>query len=180
MHPFRSAGQLSIMRRQHLWQRLLLRWLPTSVSRTSIPDPSYVNSIVHYVRPVSKITFQCCRKRSPPLPTSLLSWPYAIYNLYYDDIRRQNGLDAYVFVHFLRMMVKILLPIWFFSWVILLPLNSIRHPQGLTGLDQFTFGNISRNNQSRYAVHLVLAYAFTFWILYVLKKEMRHFITIRQ
>ncbi|KAF8321947.1 uncharacterized protein EI90DRAFT_3078614, partial [Cantharellus anzutake] len=111
-------------------------------------------------------------KRAPPLPP-------AIYNLDPDDIRRQNGLDAYVFVHFLRMMVKMLLPIWFLSWTILLPINSVRH-EGLTGLDRFTFGNISRTDQSRYAAHLTLAYVFTFWILYVLKKEMRHFITVRQ
>ncbi|KAF8326818.1 uncharacterized protein EI90DRAFT_3069169 [Cantharellus anzutake] len=118
-------------------------------------------------------------KRAPPLPPGFLSWPIAIYNLDPDDIRRQNGLDAYVFVHFLRMMVKMLLPIWFLSWTILLPINSVRH-EGLTGLDRFTFGNISRTDQSRYAAHLTLAYVFTFWILYVLKKEMRHFITVRQ
>ncbi|KAF9513779.1 hypothetical protein BS47DRAFT_1376624 [Hydnum rufescens UP504] len=77
-------------------------------------------------------------KRADALQASLLTWPLAVYNLDYDDIRRQNGLD------------------------------------------RFTFGNISRSDQDRYAAHLILAYIFTFWILYVVKDEMRNFITVRQ
>jgi hypothetical protein len=103
-----------------------------------------------------------------------------VYRLDHDDIRRQNGLDAYVFVRYLRMMVYILLPMWFISWAVLMPVNAIRSPVGATGLDRFTMGNVAKNEQHRYAAHLILAYLFTFWILWVIKGEMRHFITVRQ
>lgn len=114
------------------------------------------------------------------MSSSLLKWPIEIFKLDHDDIRRQNGLDAYVFVRFLRMMAMILFPIWIISWGVLLPVNGIRKPTGATGLDRFTFGNVAPKDWPRYWAHLGLAYLFTFWILYVIRREMRHFITVRQ
>ena len=103
-----------------------------------------------------------------------------MYNLDFDDIRRQNGLDAYVFVRFLRMMFYMLVPIWLISWIVLLPINAVRSPLGATGLDRFTFGDVEKDEFPRFSAHLILAYLFTFWIFWVVKREMRHFITVRQ
>lgn len=114
------------------------------------------------------------------MSSSLLAWPLEIFRLDYDDIRRQNGLDAYVFVRFLSMMSYILFPIWIISWIVLLPVNAVRKPTFGVGLDRFTYGNVAPNDYPRYSAHLVLAYVFTFWILYVIRGEMRHFITVRQ
>jgi len=114
------------------------------------------------------------------MSNTLLKWPIEVYNLDYDDIRRQNGLDAYVFVRFLRMMVYMLVPIWLISWAVLLPVNAIRSPVGQTGLNRFTFGNIKPDDFPRFSAHLILAYLFTFWIFWVVRGEMRHFITVRQ
>lgn len=110
----------------------------------------------------------------------IFAWPLAVWRLDHDDIRRQNGLDAYVFVRFLRMMSYMLLPIWFISWAVLMPLNSIVKPKANKGLDQFTFGNIPKGDYPRFWAHLGLCYIFTFWIFYCIKREMRHFITVRQ
>ncbi|KAG6900296.1 hypothetical protein C0993_000269 [Termitomyces sp. T159_Od127] len=94
---------------------------------------------------------------------------------------RTNGLDAYFFVRFLRMITKILLPIWFFSWVILMPVNSVNTRAGSgDGLDRFTFGNIEPTKQKRYAAHLILVYFFTAWILYNIRQEMKAFVLKRQ
>ena len=70
-------------------------------------------------------------------------------------------MDAYFFVRFLRMMVKIFLPIWFISWPVLLPVTSVGMDTGKTGLDRFTFGNVGPRYQSRYAAHIVLIWLFT-------------------
>ena len=60
------------------------------------------------------------------------------------------------------MIVKIIVPIWLISWVVLLPVTSVgTSVPGRTGLDRFTFGNVAPNDSSRYAAHLVLAYLFT-------------------
>jgi hypothetical protein len=85
-----------------------------------------------------------------------------VYKANYTDIIKANGLDAYFFVRFLRMMVKILLPIWFFSWAVLLPIDSVHSRVGNnTGLALLTYGNISPDKSARYAAHLILVYFFT-------------------
>ncbi|KZT62553.1 DUF221-domain-containing protein [Calocera cornea HHB12733] len=121
-------------------------------------------------------------KRSPPLSSSLLGWPLAIWNADPARIQHVNGLDAYVFVRFLRMMCYMLVPIWLISWAVLLPVYSantgVDPPK--SGLDKFTFGNVAKDHQERYAAPLILAYLFTFWILYTVRNEMREFILLRQ
>lgn len=76
------------------------------------------------------------------------------------SVLEKNGVDPYVFLRFLRMLVKALVPIWLISWVALLPANSVGNSVNVDGLDRFTFGNVSKNHQSRYWVHLVLVYLF--------------------
>ncbi|KAG8794462.1 hypothetical protein FRC12_024241 [Ceratobasidium sp. 428] len=109
-------------------------------------------------------------KRQRPLGDGLFSWPVSIFKADHKDIQQHNGMDAYFFVRYLRMMVRVFLPIWLISWAVLLPVDSA----GLnnkTGLDQFTFGNIPQDRQVRYAAHLVLAWFLTFWVLFNIKKE---------
>lgn len=92
----------------------------------------------------------------------------------------------------------ILLPIWFLSWAVLMPLTSVKTSvPPLSGLDMFTFGNIAPDKEARYAGQLILAWIFTctsvafppffwhshsitVWILWNLKKEMKHFVLTRQ
>ena len=102
-----------------------------------------------------------CSKRSPSLSSHLLAWPLAVWKADYHDILRQNGMDAFFFVHFLRMLTKILLPIWLISWVVLLPLTSVNMNSGKTGLDKFTFGRVTSDQSKRYAGHIILAWFFT-------------------
>lgn len=111
-------------------------------------------------------------------------------------------MDAYFFVRFLRMMVKILLPIWFISWAVLIPVTTVNTSVPCKdNLDKLTYGNIGPNQQARYAAHLILAWFFTcesgstfmtthllwieltlglVWIFYNIQNEMRHFIITRQ
>lgn len=101
-------------------------------------------------------------KRAETLTTRILLWPWAIYQADYRKVKDANGLDAYFFVRFLRMMTRILLPIWAVTWIILLPVNAANTTvDGRTGLDRLSFGNISRDKQSRYAAHLILTYFST-------------------
>jgi calcium permeable stress-gated cation channel len=84
-----------------------------------------------------------------------------IWRADHNDIRHQNGMDAFFFVQFLRMMARIFLPIWIISWAVLMPVTDAGKTNGLTGLDQFTFGNVSTDQQARYAAHIILVYGFT-------------------
>ena len=99
----------------------------------------------------------------------------------YREIRSKNGMDAYFFVRFLRMMVRILVPIWAITWLILLPVTSVGTSVGRhDGLDRFIFGNVAPDKQNRYAAHLILAWLSTIWIWYNIRLEMKHFVTTRQ
>lgn len=96
------------------------------------------------------------------MSTKMFSLPTAVLMADFRKIRVKTGLDAYFFVRFLRMIFRLLVPIWIVSWVVLLPVTGVRSdPDGLTGLDRFTFGNIPLTQQSRYAAHVILAWVFT-------------------
>ncbi|KAG8983611.1 hypothetical protein FRB93_007124 [Tulasnella sp. JGI-2019a] len=118
-------------------------------------------------------------KRVDPLGR-MFSWPTALLKLDIDDIKRTNGLDAYMFVRFLRMMVVIFLPLWLLSWALFLPLHGAGTTNDKTGLDRFTFGNVAPTQQARYAAHIVFMYFMTVWIFWNIKKEMNNFIETRQ
>lgn len=101
-------------------------------------------------------------KRQAPLTSSIILWPWVVFRADYRKIKEVNGMDAYFFVRFLRMLVRIFFPIWLISWVILLPTTSVSTGvSSHSGLDRFTFGNVATDAESRYAAHLILAWGFT-------------------
>jgi hypothetical protein len=103
-----------------------------------------------------------CRTRQQPLSHRLLGWLISVFNADIDKIKDINGLDCYFFVRFLRMMVRVMLPIWLLSWAVLLPLTSVHTKvPGHSGLDILIFGNIVPNKQGRYGGHLLLIWIFT-------------------
>ncbi|KAI0918583.1 hypothetical protein AcV5_002534 [Taiwanofungus camphoratus] len=120
-------------------------------------------------------------RRSPPLSPNIFLWPYAVLRADYRDIKHTNGLDAYFFVRFLRMMARVLFPTWLVSWLVLLPVTSVGTSAGQSdGLTQFNFGNIGPNQSARYAAHLILVWIFTVWLWWNIDYEMSHFVSVRQ
>ncbi|EIN08427.1 DUF221-domain-containing protein [Punctularia strigosozonata HHB-11173 SS5] len=110
-----------------------------------------------------------------------LKWPIRLWGADYTRIKGVNGMDAYMFVRFLRMLIRMWLPIWLLSWIVLLPVTSVNtNVSGHDGLDIFIFGNVSPEKQVRYWAHLIMAWAFTFWMWWNIRYEMRHFVSSRQ
>ncbi|KAL0068238.1 phosphate metabolism protein 7 [Marasmius tenuissimus] len=128
-------------------------------------------------------------QRIPPLvpssrridPLAILSWPFHLFKADHKAIKRANGLDAYFFVRFLRMMVKVFAPIWIVTWAVLLPVTSVGSRKGNNeGLDLFVYGNVPDDQRVRFAAHIILLWVSTFWVFYNIKNEMRHFLFTRQ
>ncbi|KDE07374.1 hypothetical protein MVLG_02415 [Microbotryum lychnidis-dioicae p1A1 Lamole] len=119
-------------------------------------------------------------KRIDPLPPGLLSWIPYILKLDSKLIITHNGLDAYVFVRFLYLMMEIFFPFWVVTWIILLPIDAANSDGTNVGLDQFTFGNVGLAQSPRYAAHLILAWLLTFWVWYLIRRELAVFVTLRQ
>ncbi|WVF72428.1 hypothetical protein IAT40_007243 [Kwoniella sp. CBS 6097] len=98
-----------------------------------------------------------------------------------EEILHKNGVDPYVFVRFLIMMSKAMIPIWLLSWLILLPVDGAKSTvSNKEGLDRFTFGNVAKDKQSRYWAHLILDWVFISWILWLIWGEMKHWLVVRQ
>ncbi|ORX39718.1 hypothetical protein BD324DRAFT_597224 [Kockovaella imperatae] len=113
--------------------------------------------------------------------SSNLLWP--VWKIIFADpeeILNKNGVDPYVFVRFLIMMCKAMVPIWLLSWVVLMPIDSVNTGSGKTGVDRFTFGNISNKDQNRLWAHLILDIVFIGWIIYLIVGEMHHWLVVRQ
>lgn len=92
----------------------------------------------------------------------MFTWPLAVFKADYRDIEAVNGMDAYFFVRFLRMMMIIFFPIWLISWAVLLPVTSVHTKvSGYSGLDMFVLGNVETTKQTRFAAHIILAWFFT-------------------
>ena len=69
------------------------------------------------------------------------------------------------------MMSKAMVPIWILSWLVLLPIDSVGTSiEGKTGLDRFTFGNISTKDQHRLWAHLIMDIIFISEQLYFPKQ----------
>ncbi|OBZ67557.1 Uncharacterized protein RSN1 [Grifola frondosa] len=120
-------------------------------------------------------------RRIQALSQKIFLWPWAVFKADYHEIKNGCGMDAYFYVRFLRMMARVLLPIWVISWVVLLPVTSVNTSvDNHTGLDRYSFGNVSPSGQSRYAAHIILTWLFTFWLWYNIRHEMSHFIRTRQ
>ncbi|KAI8458717.1 hypothetical protein BY996DRAFT_6832998 [Phakopsora pachyrhizi] len=119
-------------------------------------------------------------KRSDELQPGLLSWIPQICMADSQQIIHKNGLDAYCFVRFLRLITLIFAPAFLVSWAVLLPVYGANTTGTKSGLDRFTFGNIGQGSQNRLPGPLVFAYCFTFYVLFLVQKELRVFIKIRQ
>ncbi|KAG0148858.1 hypothetical protein CROQUDRAFT_669563 [Cronartium quercuum f. sp. fusiforme G11] len=119
-------------------------------------------------------------RRSEGLPSTFFGWIPAIIKADPEQIISKNGLDAYCFLRFLRLMGLIFAPIFVLSWAVLLPVYAAHSGGTKQGLDQFTFGNVGLDATPRFSAPLIMAYVFTFYILYLLQSELKEFLVKRQ
>ncbi|WFD33551.1 hypothetical protein MCUN1_000364 [Malassezia cuniculi] len=139
-------------------------------------------------------------RNTEALPKSFLGWVAQFIRTPDSEILRGNGLDAYMFVSFLNMMLWIFVPIWIISWAVLLPLygarlpsqaGSEKQPFPYTGFNRFIFSHIIamrdplvdpsyHNQQDRMSGVLVLNYIMVAWVLVNLYWRMKHFVQLRK
>ena len=103
------------------------------------------------------------------------------------------GLDAYFFLRYLRMLLKIFFPLGILILPVLLPINRVggrgttrqndTDPSSawkVTGLDQLAWGNVKPDHTSRYWAHLVMAVIVVFYVCAIFFDELRGYIRLRQ
>lgn len=108
----------------------------------------------------------------------LVKWIKPIFTQANNSTIAESGLDAYFFLRYLRMLLRIFVPMTIIILPILLPINVYSGKN--TGLTQFGWDNVSNKHVSRLWAHLVLAILTIAWVCYVSYDELRNFIAIRQ
>lgn len=105
------------------------------------------------------------------------------------EVLQKSGMDAYFFLRYLRMCLKIFLPSAILILPILIPVNVIGGKEtrtiagvtyNVTGLDTLAWSNVSPENTSRYWAHLILAIILIVWVCFVFHEELMHFVKRRQ
>ncbi|KAL4807278.1 hypothetical protein BDV18DRAFT_115311 [Aspergillus unguis] len=133
------------------------------------------------------------RERTQPSPPGLFKWIAPIFRTSSAEFVQKCGLDAYFFLRYLRMLLKIFLPLGCIILPTLLTVNkaggkdqTYKNNTGtgarwnVTGLDQLAWGNVAPENTDRYWAHLVMAVILICYVGAVFFDELRGYIRLRQ
>ncbi|KAF2218847.1 hypothetical protein BDZ85DRAFT_207210 [Elsinoe ampelina] len=122
------------------------------------------------------------RQRIPAPPSGPWQWIKPLFTMPNSTIINKCGLDAYYFLRYLRMLLKIFIPMAIIILPILLPINRYSGSQDdrAEGTNELGFPNVSPPNSIRLWAHLVLAVMVICWVCYVVYDELRGYIRIRQ
>ncbi|ODA77819.1 hypothetical protein RJ55_06421 [Drechmeria coniospora] len=87
----------------------------------------------------------------PSLPDSFFGWIPSLYRISEDQVLASAGLDAFVFLTFFRMAVRLFASMAFFAMAVLWPINAhYRHFQPVLGNDTTTAADASRRTMAAY------------------------------
>ncbi|GLT28330.1 hypothetical protein SLA2020_032720 [Shorea laevis] len=104
-----------------------------------------------------------------------LNWMPAALQMPEPELIDHAGLDSAVYLKIYLIGLKIFVPITLLAFSIMVPVNwtnkTLEHSNlTYSDVDKLSISNIPSASH-RFWTHLVMAYAFTFWTCYVLKKE---------
>jgi len=129
------------------------------------------------------------KQRIKPPHSNPFKWLATVFRIQEDpEVLERAGMDAYFFLRFLSMCLKIFTPMTVIIMPILIPLNVKQGKStntiggvayNVTGLDTLAWSNVSPVNTHRYWAHLVLAVAVVAWVCYMFHQELRHYIVKR-
>ena len=97
------------------------------------------------------------------------------------ELVRIAGVDGYLFLQYLQLLLRIFLPMAMVILPILLPLNRDGDVPGVSGLDSFAWPNVGVPTKTkRLWAHLILAVAVIVWVCFNFYLALRKFIRVRQ
>jgi hypothetical protein len=109
-----------------------------------------------------------------PVP---LNWVGPIFGVPWSRVRQAAGLDAYMFLRYIRMCLRITSVSSFWGLVILSPIYATGQ-NGAEGWYYFSMANVSQYSW-RLWVPVFFLYLFSFFVFFVMKQEYRHFLELR-
>ncbi|ROV92993.1 hypothetical protein VMCG_09028 [Cytospora schulzeri] len=119
----------------------------------------------------------------PVLPDSFFGWIPALYKISEEQVLASAGLDAFVFLQFFRLSIKLFAILFFFAAAVLEPINRRFIPDGSVpkqpqrGPDDDNSWNY---NMGYLWAYLIFTYFFTLLTIHLVNKETFKVIKIRQ
>lgn len=127
-----------------------------------------------------KTAFVSKRKRIAPPTTAIQSFKN-VFTISDRELIRIAGVDGYLFLQYLQLLLRIFIPMACIILPILLPLNRIGDVPGVSGLDSFAWPNVGvQSKVKRLWAHLVLAVCVVIWVCYNFYLALRKFVRLRQ
>ncbi|RMZ90277.1 hypothetical protein DV736_g2497, partial [Chaetothyriales sp. CBS 134916] len=129
------------------------------------------------------------KDRVKPPPNNPFRWLSTLLKTSPDTVLRKAGMDAYFFIRYLTMCLKIFGPSAVIILPILIPLNFVSGKgtrtagtthYNVTGLDTLAWSNVALDHTNRYWAHLILAILLIAWVFYLFYHELLHYVVKRQ
>ncbi|KAJ8076810.1 phosphate metabolism protein 7 [Marasmius tenuissimus] len=119
-------------------------------------------------------------KRAKGLPDGWWRWLPVTLKAPAQDIIHKNGLDAYMFLRFIKMLCTIFLVYSFASIAIIVPVDVVGIVSDRSDIERISWSNITNPlMQDRFSAHVVVVYLMTFFIFWRIGRELSHFIRMR-
>ncbi|KAF7315698.1 hypothetical protein MIND_00085400 [Mycena indigotica] len=118
-------------------------------------------------------------KRAHKLPAGVWRWFPALLVEDATDIIAKNGLDAYMVLRFIRLLIIIFATFTLSTFLVIVPVDIVGIPEGNDPINRITWTNIPTDDQKRFAAHIIMAYLLTFFVIYLIRREMLHFLDMR-
>ncbi|XP_019434074.1 PREDICTED: calcium permeable stress-gated cation channel 1-like [Lupinus angustifolius] len=112
-----------------------------------------------------------------------LNWMPAALQMPEPELIDHAGLDSAVYLRIYLLGLKIFAPIAFLAFSVMVPVNWTNNTLNRSNLTYSSIDKLSISNiplgSNRFWTHLVMAYVFTFWTCYILKREYQLVATMR-
>lgn len=137
--------------------------------------------VIRVAVPLYHITNMLTSCQVTPPPNGVVAWLRPLFETSNLTFIRKCGLDAYFFLRYLRMLLKFFFPVALVILPILLPLNRYSGNGSEGGLDLLSISNVAPlYKRNRLWAHLILAIGVVIWFCYIIYKELRGYIRVRQ
>ncbi|KAE8849247.1 hypothetical protein PTNB73_04998 [Pyrenophora teres f. teres] len=127
-----------------------------------------------------KTAFVPVAKRIPAPVTAIESFK-TVFTISDSELVRIAGVDGYLFLQYLQLLLRIFVPMALVILPILLPINRIGDEPGTSGLDSFAWPNVGvPEKHNRLWAHLILAVCVIVWVCFNFYLALRQFVRLRQ
>jgi hypothetical protein len=114
-------------------------------------------------------------------PTTAIESFKNVFTISDRELIRVAGVDGYLFLEYLELLLRIFMPMAIVILPILLPINRSGDVRGVSGLDSFSWPNVGVPEKvNRLWAHLILAICVVLWVCYNVYLALRKFVRLRQ